>query len=143
MPSNRAGHQSTWSTGLVRMMRSRTGRSRASELDSGPRWGISENRGFTSPTRSSTLPRTVGKKSRAPAPPPSQSGYSSGKVGRTVIATGMVTSHHPRRKFDIPCKGRSVLSLDDDEVHVSSLFGCFPFVGDHRFLLLSFRSSFR
>lgn len=95
----------------------KTGRSRPSELESRPRWGVTEDRRSTSPARSSTLPRMLGKKNRAPAPPP-PTGNSSAKVGRSVIATGMATFHHPRRKFHIPCKGRSVLSAEDDEVYI-------------------------
>lgn len=84
----------------------------SSEVESRPRWGVYD-RPSKSPPRSSTLPRTTGKKSRAPAPPP------PGKVGRSVaLVAGMATFHHPRRKFHNPCKGRSVLLTDDDEVFI-------------------------
>lgn len=113
------GHQSSWSTSLVRMRR--TGRSHQSEVESRPHWGLHER--TSSPSRSATLPRMTGKKSRAPAPPPPPPTNSS-KVGRSVMATGMATFHHPRRKFHIPCKGRSVLAAEDDEVGPSFyLFG--------------------
>lgn len=91
----------------------RTGRSRQSDLESRPRWGVSER--LKSPPRSATLPRMANKKSRAPAPPPPSE--STAKVGRTAMSTSMATFHQPRRKFHIPCKGRSVLTVEDDEVY--------------------------
>ena len=102
----------------------KTGRSKpASVLDSGPSWGVHDQQlvGTTRPStdepKSATLPR-MGKKSRAPAIPPSSEPNSRlTKVGRSVITTDMATFHHPRRKFHIPCKGRPILPIDDDEVH--------------------------
>ena len=91
----------------------RTGRSRQSDLESRPRWGVSER--LKSTPRSATLPRMANKKSRAPAPPPPSE--STAKVGRSAMSTSMATFHQPRRKFHIPCKGRSVLTVEDDEVY--------------------------
>lgn len=100
----------------------RTGKSKpASELESGPSWGVHHQPMPLSPTRPATLPRMRGKKSRAPAIPPPEQNYGLAKVGRSAITTGMATFHHPRRKFHIPRKGRLILPTEEDEVrHVEN-----------------------
>ncbi|XP_045027352.1 unconventional myosin-If isoform X1 [Daphnia magna] len=96
----------------------RTGKSKpASELESGPSWGVHHQPMPLSPTRPATLPRMRGKKSRAPAIPPPEQNYGLAKVGRSAITTGMATFHHPRRKFHIPRKGRLILPTEEDEVY--------------------------